>query len=110
MILRDQCTAVRLTAASHFERSMRGSPIGPNRAASPSTYRRLRLVCLIAILDALDKGADARDIAFGLVFPRHKPLGGATWTGSSERRHTLRLIADARRTMTGEYRRLLNHK
>ncbi|GAY19943.1 hypothetical protein SFOMI_0465 [Sphingobium fuliginis] len=50
-----------------------------------------------------------RDLAFGLVFPRHRPLAGATWKGSSERRHTLRLIADARRLVISGYRKLLRH-
>ena len=50
-----------------------------------------------------------RDLAFGLVFPRHRPLTGATWKGSGERRHTLRLIADARRLVTSGYRKLLRH-
>jgi Uncharacterized conserved protein (DUF2285) len=109
IILRDQCAALRLAAAARFERGTRGLRIGPDRAASPSAYRRSRLVQLLAIHDGLDAGADPRDLAFGLVFPRHRPLIGATWKGSGERRHTLRLIADARRLVTGGYRRLLRH-
>ena len=109
VILRDQCAAVRLAAATRFERVTRGLRLGPDRAASPSAYRRSRLVLLLAIHDALDGGADPRDLAFGLVFPRHRPLVGATWKGSGERRHTLRLIADARRLVTGGYRTLLRH-
>lgn len=109
VILRDRCAVVRLAAAARFERVTRGLRLGPDRAASPSAYRRFRLVQLLSIHDALDAGADQRDIAFGLVFPRHRLLIGATWKGSSERRHTLRLIADARRLVTGGYRKLLRH-
>lgn len=109
VIPRDPCAAVRLAAAARFERVTRGIRLGPDRAASPSAYRRSRLIQLLAIHDALDSGADQRDIAFGLVFARHRPLVGAIWKGSGERRHTLRLIADARRLVTGGYRALLLH-
>lgn len=109
VILRDRCAVVRLAAAARFERVTRGLRLGPDRAASPSAYRRSRLVQLLSIHDALDAGADQRDIAYGLVFPRHRPLIGATWKGSGERRHTLRLIADARRLVTGGYHKLLRH-
>jgi hypothetical protein len=109
VILHDQCAAVRLAAAARFERVTRGLRLGPDRAASPSAYRRSRLVQLLSIHDALDAGADPRDLAFGLIFPRQPPLIGATWKGSSERRHTLRLIAGARRLVTGGYRKLLRH-
>jgi hypothetical protein len=110
VILRDQCAAVRLAAAARFERVTHGLRVSPDRAASPSGYRRSRLVQLLSIQDALDAGADQRDIAFGLVFPRDWPLIGATWKGSGERRHTLRLIADARRLVRGGYLKLLQHK
>ena len=110
VILRDQWTAVRLAAATRFERVTRGLRLGPDRAASPSTYRRSRLVQLLAIHDALSAGANPRDLAFGIVFPRHRPLVGATWKGSGERRHTLRLIADARRLTVNGYLGLLLHK
>lgn len=109
IILRDQCATVRLAAATRFERITRGLRLCPDRAASPSTYRRSRLVQLLAIHDALSAGANTRDLAFGIVFPRHRPLVGATWKGSGERRHTLRLIADARRLVTAGYRKLLRH-
>lgn len=109
VILHDQCAAVRLAAAARFERVTRGLRLGLDRAASPSAYRRSRLIQLLAIHDALNAGADPRDLAFGLVFPRHRPLVGATWKGSGERRHTLRLIADARRLVIGGYRKLLRH-
>ncbi|MBN8483837.1 MAG: DUF2285 domain-containing protein [Sphingomonadales bacterium] len=109
IILRDQCAAVRLAAAARFDRVTRGLRLGLNHSASPSAYRRSRLVQLLAVHDALDAGAGPRDVAFGIVFPRHRPLFGVTWKGSGERRHTLRLIADARRLVTSSYRKLLRH-
>jgi hypothetical protein len=109
IILRDQSATIRLAAASGFERMTRGSRPVSDRAASLSLYRRTKLVQLLTILDALDAGSDPRDLAFGLIFPRHQPLVGATWKGSGERRHTLRLIADARRLVKSGYLRLLRH-
>jgi hypothetical protein len=109
MILRDQSTNIRLAAASRFERMMRGVRPVSDRAASLSFYRRTKLVQLLTILDALDAGSDPRDIAFRLIFPRHQPLVGATWKGSGERRHTLRLIADARRLIKSGYLQMLRH-
>jgi hypothetical protein len=42
--------------------------------------------------------------------PNHRPLAGAVWKGSSERRQVLRLIADARRLVLSGYRKLLLHR
>lgn len=109
IIQNDQSAAARLAAATRFERATRGLRLGPDRAASPSAYRRSRLALLLDIQDAVDAGMPTRDLAFGLVFPRHRPLVGATWKGSGERRHTLRLIADARRLVMNGYRKLLRH-
>lgn len=75
----------------------------------PTRYQRIRFVHFLALHDALEAGASTRDIAFELVFPNHRPLAGAIWKGSGERRHVLRLIADARRLVEGGYRNLLRH-
>lgn len=109
IILRDPCAIVRLAAAARFERVTRGARLTPGCAASPSAYRRSRLTQLLGIHDAFGSGASARDLAFGLVFPHQSPLSGATWKGSGERRHTLRLIADACRMVASGYRKLLRH-
>jgi hypothetical protein len=106
----DECVALRLAAAARYEWVTRGLRLGPDRAGAPSAYRRARLVQLLAIYDGLDAGASVRDLAYGLVFTRHAPLVGATWKGSDERRHTLRLIAAARRLVNGGYRKLLCHR
>jgi len=110
VVLRDPCAATRLTAAARFERVTRGLRSVPDLANTPSNYRRIKLTQLLNLFDALDAGASPRELAFGLVFPRLNPFGGAAWKGSSERRHTLRLIAEARRLVNGGYLRLLKHR
>lgn len=110
IILHDQCADIRLAAAARFERATHGDRLVPDRSSVPSAYRRTRLVLLLGIHDGLVAGASSRDLAFGLVFARHRPLVGATWKCSDERRHTLRLIAEARRMVDGGYRALLRHR
>lgn len=73
----------------------------------PKPYQRHRLIQLLQVQDALSEGASTRDIAYGLIFPRHTPQIGAAWKDSSERRHTLSLISEAKRMVNGGYRRLL---
>ena len=109
IILRDGLTLTRLSAAARFERATRGVRLRLDRSAMPSGYQRARLATLLGILDALDGGASSHDVAFGFVFSRHSPLSGSTWKGSGERRHALRLIAQARRLVGGGYRKLLRH-
>ena len=106
----DSACALRLAAASHLQRVMRGDRIAADRAALPTTNQRARYTGLLRIHDALEAGASSRDLAFGLVLPNHRPLAGAIWKGSGERRHVLRLIADARRLIATGYRRLLLHR
>ena len=110
IIPHDECAALRLAATARYERVTCGLRLGPDRAGAPSAYRRSRLVELLAIHDGLDAGSSVRDLAYSLVFTRHVPLVGATWKGSDERRHTLRLIAAARRLVNGGYRKLLRHR
>ncbi|MBK8631492.1 MAG: DUF2285 domain-containing protein [Sphingomonadales bacterium] len=110
IILRDPCAALRLAAAARFERVTHRTSLNSSHDAAPSAYRRSRLVQLLGILDALADGASPRDLAFSLVFPRQSALVGATWKGSGERRHTLRLVADARRMVDSGYRNLLCHE
>lgn len=110
IILHDQSTAIRLAAAARFDRAIQGGRLVPDRSSAPSAYRRARLVLLLGIHDGLDAGASSHDLAFGLVFRGHRPLVGAIWKGSGERRHVLRLIAEARRMVDGGYRKLLRHE
>jgi hypothetical protein len=106
----DAACVLRLAAASRLQRVMRGDRIAVGRTALPTPNQRARYTGLLRVHDALEAGASARDLAFGLVFPNHRPLAGAIWKGSGERRHVLRLIADARRLIGAGYRRLLLHR
>lgn len=101
---------MRIAAAFRLQRLTSGNRIGADRAAFPTPNQRARYTGLLRIHDALEAGASARDLAFGLVFPNHRPLAGAIWKGSGERRHVLRLIADTRRLIATGYRRLLLHR
>jgi len=106
----DPACALRLAAAARFQRVTQGKRLKIDRAALPTAYQRARWVQFLALHDALEVGASSRDLAFGIVFPRHRPLRGAEWKGSGERRHVLRLTAAARRLVAGGYRSLLLHR
>lgn len=110
LIPRDEACSLRLAAAARLQRATQGEHAPPDRSALPSAYQRARLVQLLHLQDALEAGASSRDLAFGLVFPNHRPLAGAMWKGSGEKRHVLRLIAEARRFITSGYRKLLLHR
>lgn len=105
----DPACALRLAAAARLQRATLGKRAGIDRAALPTAYQRARWVQFLALHDALVVGASSRDLAFGIVFPRHQPLKGAEWKGSGERRHVLRLTAAARRLVAGGYRSMLFH-
>lgn len=99
---------VRLGATLEFNRWLHGS--GPQLLRPPlipTQYQRHRLVKLLRISDAQSDGASLRDIAYVIVFPHHWPIAGAAWRGSCERRTCLRLAAEARRLIQGDYRKLL---
>jgi hypothetical protein len=99
---------VRLGATLEFNRWLHGS--GPQLLKPPllpTTYQRQRLVKLLRISDAQTDGASLRDLAYVIVFPHHWPIAGAAWRGSCERRTCLRLAAEARRLIQGDYRNLL---
>lgn len=105
----DGLAGKRLAAARTAERLLCGHGEGAHNSALPTRYQRGRFILMLAVHDALTDGATIHDVAFTLAFPRTKPLTGAEWKGSGERRHTLRLIADARRMVTTGYRMLLRH-
>lgn len=106
----DPVCALRLAAAARLQRVTRGGRAPAGLASLPTRYQRNRYTQLLEIHDALEAGASSRDLAFGLVFRGHRPLAGAIWKGSGERRHVLRLIADARRLVAVGYRKLLLHR
>lgn len=105
----DMAWALRLAAAARLQRVTQGDFATVDGSAFPSAYQRARFAQFLNLHDALEAGASSRDLAFSLVFPNHRPLVGAMWKGSGERRHVLRLIAEARRLVTSGYRKLLLH-
>lgn len=101
---------LRLVAAARLQRATRGNRNALDAIFMPTHNQRHRLIQFLTIHDALEAGASARDVAFGLVMPNHRPLAGAVWKGSNERRQVLRLIAEARRLVSNGYRKLLLHR
>lgn len=106
----DPMCGLRLAAAARLERATRGGSVATDRSTLPTAYQRARYTQLLGIHDALEAGISPHDLAFGLVFRGHRPLAGAIWKGSGERRHVLRLIAEARRLVAIGYRKLLLHR
>lgn len=77
-------------------------------ADTPSSYQRYRLNLLLRVLDILAvSDTSARDVAMQAIYPRQNLGRAAEWKGSSERRHTFRLIREARDMMMTGYRALL---
>lgn len=104
----DNHATIRLTATLRFEQWRRGATAARfGSLLMPTTFQRQRLVLLLAISDARAASASLRDIAYALVFPRHRTLSGAAWKGASERRHCLRLLAESRDLTKNGYRNLL---
>lgn len=103
----DDYSARRLAATVIAERVLFWPDATGPKQSVPSAYQRQRLIQMLAIHDALCSGASIRDITFGLIFPRTRPLNGAAWKGSGERRHASRLVAELRRMVGGGYRKLL---
>ena len=103
----DPVAALRLEAARQLCALQIGNPIAFARPPfTPTRYDRARLARLLAVADAGALGANARDIAFELVFPHSTPLVGDDWRDSSEQRQTRRLIAQAARMIDGGFWRL----
>ncbi|HET6523544.1 DUF2285 domain-containing protein [Sphingopyxis sp.] len=108
----DAAAELRLETARRLGRRLAGAP--PVRALNghrPSPFQRHRLGQLLAILDAVDprgaRPATTYEVARQIVYPAMTVGRGAEWKTSSERRHTQRLIDEARELRDGGYRRLL---
>lgn len=106
----DSFCGMRLAATTRLLRAANRSCAHVLRSGLPTSYQRARYVELLNVHDLVVAGASSRDVAYGYVFPNHRPLSGATWKGSSERRHVLRLISSARRLIASEYRKTLCHR
>lgn len=106
----DETYELRIAAVTRMHLITRASSSTSQGAHVITHNQRLRLSRFLAIYDALVAGASSRDLAYGLIFPNHRPLVGATWKASSERRQVLRLIAQARRHVSSGYRDILLHR
>lgn len=106
----DDIYELRVAAVAHMHLITRASSSEPKGAHIMTRNQRLRLSRFLAIHDTLAAGASSRDLAYGLIFPNHRPLVGATWKASSERRQVLRLIAQARSLVSRGYRDILLHR
>lgn len=111
VIVRDAAAGTRRQAASRLDRRLAGAP--PSRHTSafrPTGYQRRRLNRLLDILDMMGTAGGpltSYDIAQRLIYPDLKIGRGIDWKSSSERRHAMRLIGQARRLANGGYRDLL---
>ncbi|MBB3860886.1 hypothetical protein GGQ88_002155 [Novosphingobium hassiacum] len=101
--------ALRYRAVTRLKAHVDGVAPSPNIGAdTPSSYQRYRLDLLLRILDIMAvPGTSARDVAMQAIYQGQDFGRSAEWKGSSERRHTFRLIREARAMMTTGYRALL---
>jgi hypothetical protein len=97
----DRCAALRLAAAARFERVTRGTGLARPGSARPPL---INVRALPSCFDPRRAGGWCL-----LARPRLRPrLSGPSpacrsdWKGSGERRHVLRLIADARRLVAAD--------
>ena len=108
ILVHDDMLALRARAVAAYAQLSQRPHADPATRPVPGAYQRAALIRLVQIADALACGATSRDIAYSIVFPRHQPVSGATWKGSSERRHCWRLIQKARWYLRDGYRHLLS--
>jgi len=108
ILLAPSSDAIGAAAADAARRLLADLPLpaGP-LATHPTRFQRRRLILLLSILDADLAGSSNREIGTRLIYPWLAGMSADTWKGSSERRRTQRLIAEARNTMRGGYRGLL---
>lgn len=108
----DPFASLRLAATARLLGHL-GFAIGSNitDVLRPTPFQQRRLTLLLAILDRLDADngpqATIRSVAVELVYRHMGGQSAALWKGSSQRRQTQRLLAEARALMNGGYRALL---
>ena len=111
-ILADRCAPQRMAAAMRLHCLQTGLPNLPGVCRFlPTAFERRRLMMLLRILDMLQLSKTdrptSRQIASQEIY-RNTDLGtAAEWKSSSRRRHTLRLVQEARRMAESGYRSLL---
>lgn len=108
----DEWLAARIAAIAAFHRS--SVPVTGSkwqRPFTPTPYQRHRMGILLQILDCMGlpspQTVTTRHIAEQVVYPQAELGRTIEWKSSSERRHTQRLVAEARYMMETGYRHLL---
>ncbi|MBL0770085.1 DUF2285 domain-containing protein [Sphingopyxis sp. DHUNG17] len=84
---------------------LRGARASPDTAPGPS--ERWRLVQWLRLLDAMDEGASAREMAATLLIADARDYSAAEWDASSERRRITRWQRAALAMRDGGYSALL---
>lgn len=107
----DACVGLRLAATARLLAHLGfGVPLNDD-LLRPTRFQQRRLTLLLALLDRLGTdgapSATVRTIASELVYRNLNDESAAVWKGSSQRRQTQRLIAEAKALMNGGYRTLL---
>ncbi|MEP2726003.1 DUF2285 domain-containing protein [Roseibium sp.] len=112
LVAADGPLELRLAALSAFlAHPSRSKAVRARAALKPTAYQAYRLQLLLAILDRLDQPSGAqptmRQIASDLIYPDTSGGRAIDWKTSSDRRHTQRLVAEARRMRDAGFRALL---
>lgn len=109
IIQHDPWLESRIRAILDFNKALEGTKI--LKPARPTNYQRRRLELLLAILDNqfLPDGRrrTLRQLARTIIYPRSDLGRAIEWKSSSERRHTQRLVSEARHLIQQGYRTLL---
>ena len=107
-IVADKHFDARIAVAKRLMRKLDGRRSGPLPSSfTPTLFQHGRLTLLLRLLDSERSGANRRDMAFTILFRNHAPLTNAQWKGSSARRRTQRMLAQAHHLMAIGYRSLV---
>lgn len=110
-LLLDHHMPLRLCGISRLHNLLTGSKTKLRRCDVPTPYQAARLSRMLRILDLADEARlgriSSRQVAREILFPSTSFASAVEWKISSERRHTLRVIAEAELLRDGGYRDLL---
>lgn len=99
---------LRLLTSVSVHRLVAGpGAMDPPRAGQPGPSERWRLSQWLRLLDAIDAGSSARDLAASLILEEVRHFSASEWDASSERRRIARWHRAAIVMRDGGYRRLL---
>lgn len=103
---RDPHFSGRLRATASLQALLSDMPAPEALPDDLSAFRRARLDVMLTLLDAKAQGASLRSLA-RIAYPATMAMPTPEWKGSSERRGTMRLLAEALALRNGGYRKLL---